>query len=221
MRSWGWRAIAAVLSSGLALAACGGVARNPPTSGATPQAARPPLTPAELARSDHGKPAYTRADVEFLSGMIPHHAQAVLIAGWAPSHGAGPAVSILCERIVVAQRDEIVFMQRWLRDRGEPVPSGDPAHADHSPLMPGMLTAAQLAQLDQARGPDFDRLFLGFMIQHHQGALTMVERLFGAPGAAHDEDVFKFASDVHADQTTEIEHMGLMLSALTGERRSP
>jgi uncharacterized protein (DUF305 family) len=91
---------------------------------------------------------------------------------------------------------------------------------DH-PMMPGMLTAEQLAQLDQARGTDFDRLFLTFMIQHHQGAITMVEQLMGSPGAAQDDYVFKFAADVNADQTTEIDRMSLMLDALPRGARSP
>jgi len=167
------------------------------------------------------------------------------MAGWAPTHGAGPAVRTLAERIVVAQRDEIAFMQRWLRERREAVPdtiattgamAGMPGmsdmagmdHADHGAAgvataaaerMPGMLTPAQLAQLDAARGAAFDRLFLTFMIQHHQGALTMVERLFGSPGAGQDDAVFKFASDVSADQSTEIDRMQTMLDAMGGERR--
>ena len=176
-------------------------------------------SPAEQARADSGRPPYTAADVEFISGMIGHHAQAVLMAGWAPSHGASAAVRGLCERIVVAQRDEIAFMQRWLRERNEPVPPADPrGHVmpgmDHPMLMPGMLTPEQMAELDAARGPEFDRLFLRYMIQHHQGAITMVDQLFGAPGAGQDGLVFRFASDVHADQTTEIDRMSLMLDAM-------
>ncbi|PYO73199.1 MAG: DUF305 domain-containing protein, partial [Gemmatimonadetes bacterium] len=143
-----------------------------------------------------------------MSGMIYHHAQAVLIAGWAPTHDASPSVRTLCERIVVGQGDEIVLMQRWLRDRHEPVPDLSTTHAmmpgmDPATMMPGMLTAEQLAQLARARGPEFDRLFLTFMIQHHKGAITMVNELFGQ-GAGEQERVFRFASDVYADQTTEI-----------------
>lgn len=169
------------------------------------------------------RPAYTAADVHFLAGMIGHHAQAVLIAGWAPAHGASAAVRVLCERIVVAQNDEIAFAQRWLRERNELVPPADPrGHVmpgmDHPMLMPGMLTPEQMAQLDAARGRDFDRLFLTFMIQHHEGAITMVEQLLRAPGAAQDGPVFRFAADVNADQTTEIDRMNRMLDAL---KRSP
>jgi uncharacterized protein (DUF305 family) len=182
-------------------------------SSATP----PTLTPAAQAKADGGRPPYTRADVEFMSGMIGHHAQAVVMAGWAPTHGAGASLRALAERIVVGQRDEIALMQTWLRDRNETVPDGVTSHH----LMPGMLTAEQLARLDQARGPEFDRLFLAFMIQHHQGAITMVEQLFGANGAAQDETVFKFASDVHVDQITEIEFMSKMLAALANPEKSP
>lgn len=164
---------------------------------------------------------HTPADVHFMSGMIHHHAQAVLIAGWAASHGASAELQRLCERIAVAQTDEIALMQTWLRDRREPVPDGKPGPMkmkmdgmEHEMLMPGMLTDAQLAQLDAARGVAFDRLFLTFMIQHHEGAITMVNTLFGSQGAGQDEVVFRFASDVYADQTTEIDRMEKMLAAL-------
>ena len=165
---------------------------------------------------------FTPADVHFMAGMIGHHAQAVLIAGWAPSHAASAPVRALCERIVVGQRDEIVLMRRWLGDRHEPVPEADPAHHTmpgmETSMMPGMLTLDQLAQLDSSRGPEFDRLFLKFMIQHHQGAITMVNQLFGSQGGGEEEVVYRFASDVYADQSTEIDRMTRMLDAL---RRSP
>ncbi len=187
-------------------AACGGASRS--TTG-TGQPATNPLPARPLGQYPH-----TPADVEFMSGMIAHHAQAVMIAKWAPSHGASPALQRLCERIVVGQNDEIALMQTWLRDRGEKVPAAD-AHLGHDGmLMPGMLTQEQVAQLDRSRGVEFDRLFLNFMIQHHEGAIVMVDKLFASPGAGQDEIVFRFASDVYADQTTEIEHMKKMLAAL-------
>ncbi len=160
--------------------------------------------------------------------MITHHAQAVLMARWAAgtTHNARPELRILAERIDVGQRDEIAFMQRWLRERRERVPDIEHALAGHhmpthGDAMPGMLTAAQLAQLDSARGPAFDRLFLTFMIQHHQGALAMVKQLFGTPGAAQDASIFRFASDVEADQTTEIDRMQRMLRNLPPSPSSP
>jgi uncharacterized protein (DUF305 family) len=180
-------------------------------------------SPGQAGPSPAGQPAYTTADVHFVAGMIGHHAQAIQMAGWAPSHDASAALRALCERIVVAQNDEIAFAQRWLREHNELVPPADPrGHVmpgmDHPMLMPGMLTPEQMAQLNAARGPEFDRLFLTFMIQHHQGALTMVEQLLSATGAAQDGAIFRFAADVHADQTTEINRMTVMLDDL---KRSP
>lgn len=166
-------------------------------------------------------PAPNPADVHFMSGMIPHHAQAVLIASWAPTHDAGQNVRLLAERIVVAQRDEIALMQTWLKDRNLPVPDSNATHLrmnmngmQHDMLMPGMLSAEELAELDKARGVEFDRLFLNAMIRHHGGAISMVEELTNSPGAVNDEVVFRFSSDVYADQTTEIERMQKMLAAL-------
>ena len=153
-----------------------------------------------------------------MSGMIPHHAQAIVMARWAPTHGARQDVAVLCERIVVGQGDEIATMQTWLRDRGLPVPDATSMRhkmkmngVEHDMLMPGMLTDEEMAALDRARGPEFDRLFLNGMIKHHQGAIDMVDKLFDSYGAAQDETVFKFASDVYADQSTEIARMHKML----------
>ncbi|PYP18571.1 MAG: DUF305 domain-containing protein [Gemmatimonadetes bacterium] len=173
--------------------------------------------PSPHPSADTARHGYTAADVRFMSGMIYHHAQAILIAGWARSHGAGPSVQTLCERIVASQTDEINLLSRWLADRHEAVPHPDPEHSmmpemDAAHMMPGMLSAAQLAQLDRVRGPDFDELFLRFMIQHHQGAITMVNELFAA-GAGEENPVYKMASSVYADQTTEIERMQRMLAA--------
>jgi len=165
-----------------------------------------------------GQFPYSDADVEFMSGMIPHHAQAVIMAGWAPTHGARKDVAIFCERVVVGQSDEIATMQQWLRDRGQPVPDARSTRhkmkmngMEHEMLMPGMMTDEQMAALDKARGPEFDRLFLEGMIRHHQGAIDMVDELFKAYGAAQDELIYKFASDVQADQSIEIARMHKML----------
>jgi uncharacterized protein (DUF305 family) len=172
------------------------------------------------AQADSARYPYTAEDVHFMTGMIGHHAQAIKMAGWAPTHGASPSVLTLCQRIINAQQDEITAMQRWLRDRRQPVPEPDPngmkmmmGGMEHVMLMPGMLTPEQMSQLDAARGPEFDRLFLTFMIQHHKGAVSMVQELFGTYGAGQDEIVFKFASDVNIDQTTEIARMEQMLIA--------
>jgi uncharacterized protein (DUF305 family) len=164
---------------------------------------------------------YSDADVNFMTGMIPHHAQAVIMAGWAPSHGARRDVAILCERIVVGQEDEIRSMQQWLSDRSLPVPDAKSTRMkmkmngiEHDMLMPGMLTDEEMAELDKSRGADFDRLFLVGMIKHHQGAIDMVNDLFKAYGAAQDDTIYKFASDVFADQSIEIEVMNKMLAAV-------
>lgn len=165
-----------------------------------------------------GQYPWVQADVDFMSGMIPHHAQAVIMGRWAPERSTNPAVLVLCERMVVAQEDEILTMQTWLRDRGLPVPDGKSTRhrmtmhgMEHDMLMPGMLTDEEMAALERARGPEFDRLFLEGMIRHHQGAIDMVDVLLKSPGAAQDELVFKLANDVYADQTTEIDRMRGML----------
>ncbi len=131
----------------------------------------------------------------------------------------------LAARIINAQKDEIASMQRWLRDRGQPVPelqiTGTTLRVDGAQAMqmPGMLTPDQIQELDEARGPEFDRLFLTYMIQHHQGAVTMVLDLFATDGAAQDEAAFKLASDIHVDQATEIARMKLMLESLSAPDR--
>ena len=184
----------------------------------------------ERARADSLRYPYTKADIDFMSGMIHHHAQAIQISKWAPTHGASPAVIRLTERIINAQQDDIVLMQNWLRDRNQVAPEPNPAgmpmmHGDaaHVMPMPGMLTEAQVKQLDAARGEEFDRLFLTFMIQHHRGAVDMVRTLFASHGAGQDEAIFKFAADVEVDQTTEINRMLQMLleNPSSSTQRSP
>lgn len=173
------------------------------------------------AKADSLRYPYTEADIRFMSGMISHHAQAIKMAKWAPTHGASAAVIRLTERIINAQTDEITLMSNWLSARRQPVPEPNPdgmkmtmGGAEHVMLMPGMLSEEQMKQLDAARGDDFDHLFLTFMIQHHKGAVSMVKELFASHGAGQDETVFKFASDVEVDQTTEINRMLEMLFAL-------
>lgn len=212
-----------LLAAGLFLF-CAAAAPGEPVQGSGAQQSGQVSDPP--ARPDLVRQPYSAADVEFVTGMIPHHAQAVLIAGWAASHGARPEVRILCERMVVAQRDEIEWMRNWLRDRGQPVPAANATHhrmkmngVEHDMLMPGMLTPAELAQLGKARNAEWDRLFLTFMIRHHEGAIKMVDDLFNAYGALQDDDMYKFASDLYADQTTEIDRMHQMLAP--AEKLSP
>jgi uncharacterized protein (DUF305 family) len=186
-----------------------------------PPSAMGPEAAVARARADSMRLPYTKADIDFMSGMISHHAQAIKMASWAPTHDASQALMRMAERIVVGQADEITLMQSWLRDRLQPVPEADPAgmrmkmgDMEHVMLMPGMLTEEQMKQLDAARGKEFDRLFLTYMIQHHRGAIDMVRHLFNSHGAAQDETVFKFANDVEIDQSEEIQRMQQMLLEL-------
>jgi uncharacterized protein (DUF305 family) len=218
MTNSSWSKAAALALAAVTISACGRSIQQSASSGVQSGA---PETPAQQVGADKGQMPYTAADVKFMQGMIHHHAQAIVMADWAQTHGARPDVKILAQRIDVAQRDEIAFMQRWLKERGQSVPDPMELHEgmanmpgmSDSELMPGMLTAAQMAALDSARGPDFDRLFLTGMIQHHQGAITMVNQLFATPGAGQELYVFRFASDVNADQQTEIDRMHRMLGS--------
>ena len=182
----------------------------------------------EQARRDSLRYAYTKADIDFMSGMISHHAQAIVMAKWAPTHGASASVIRLTERIINAQTDEIAMMSRWLEDRRQPIPEANPkgmkmmmGGTEHVMAMPGMLTDAQMAKLDAARNVEFDRYFLTYMIQHHRGAVAMVDQLFAARGAGQDETVFKFANDVQIDQSTEIVRMAQMVLEIGGPAKEP
>lgn len=218
-------ALVAVL---LSLGACGSAARAP--QGASFQMG--PEAAMTRARVDSLRYPYTQADIDFMSGMIHHHAQAIVISRWAPSHDAGAAVQRLTARIINAQGDEINLMQTWLRDRNQAPPEVDAAgvvtmphgahgeHEGHAMAMPGMLSDGQMRELDAARGSEFDRIFLTYMIQHHRGAITMVRALFASRGAGQDETIFKFAADVEVDQSTEISRMLQMLLEHDGATRS-
>jgi uncharacterized protein (DUF305 family) len=188
------------------------------------------------ARTDSIRHPYTKADIDFANGMVLHHAQAVRIANWCSSHGASAEVLTLCARIINAQIDEIHRMQQWLVDRRQPISIPDTSRAAASPsamanmpgmhmhsdsAMPGMLTAAGLDSLDATRGRAFDRLFLSSMIHHHQGAVAMVNRLYGTRGAGQDDVIFKLASDISADQTTEIARMQRLLATIVFGRTPP
>lgn len=227
------------------LLAIGGCA--PSRASAPPQApvSRPPAAPPTTTPIDDtpitaGR-AYTDADVRFMQGMIAHHAQALVMTGLVPARTDNRNILLLAERIEVSQRDEIARMVKWLADRGEEVPAGamdhsrrhagrehDPEmHAEHHPgtadhlMMPGMLTPEQMAELAAATGADFDRAFLDFMIQHHEGALVMVAELFASPGAGQEPEMFEFAAEVDADQRMEIERMDRMRGTLMNPQRNP
>jgi uncharacterized protein (DUF305 family) len=178
---------------------------------------------------------YVQADIDFMQGMIIHHAQAVVMSDWAATHGARPNLLILCKRIALSQRDEITMMQQWLIEHHFTAP--DPLHmlqdiqsqthdssgmnmpgmdmGAHPMMMTGMLTPAEMRALDAARGPAFDSLYLTGMIKHHQGALDMVANLFATPGAGQQPEISSFATDIDAGQRAEIARMQAMLTTLT------
>jgi uncharacterized protein (DUF305 family) len=217
-------------------------------------------------RIQEAKMNFNEADVKFMTDMIGHHAQALIMSDLAPKNGASPEVQTLAARIINAQKDEFEIMQKWLEDRGQPVPrvkieglnliiemeepAMDHTNMDHSEMdhsaetnegtmemdhsemdhstmdhsgmvdhshMIGMLSPAQMIELSEAKGPEFDRLFLQYMIQHHSGAVVMVEELLKVDGAAQADITFELASDINVDQTTEIERMRMLLLILTGD----
>lgn len=179
-----------------------------------------------LPSSTTGKlPPLAKADVEFMQGMIMHHAQAVEMTAMIASRTDNKALRTLGARISNSQTDEIKFMKRWLKARGEstsmPMPGMHDVHMAHHemPLMPGMLTAAQMDALRKAKGAQFDELFLTGMIQHHNGALTMVKDLFDTPGAGQDAELFDFATDADNTQRVEIKIMQEMLEKKTPEEK--
>jgi len=182
--------------------------------GAPGQASRT-FSPEELA-SVEGV-SYTEADVRFMQGMIPHHAQALEMTALVRQYATTNAVQQMALRMEISQRDEIALMESWLRDHDEPVEMPGMGgmggmHGGH--MMPGMLSPEQMEELRNARGVEFDRLFLLYMIQHHQGAIDMVYDLFMTSGAAQESTIFRFAEDVDADQAMEIARMQGVLEGL-------
>jgi uncharacterized protein (DUF305 family) len=154
---------------------------------------------------------YTEADVRFMQGMIAHHAQAIYMSRMAAAHGANPRVLKLATKIDQSQVAEIRIMQNWLLRYNQFAPDTSSWRTMH---MAGMLTAEQLKTLDAATGVAFDRAFLVFMIQHHNGALKMVDDLFATPLAGQEVDVSVFANDVVTVQTAEIGVMQRLISQL-------
>src|SRR5208282_5032795 len=170
-------------------------------------------------------PPRSQADVEFMQGMIMHHAQAVEMTALIALHTENKELRSLGARISSSQSDEIRFMERWLATRGEAIsmatpgiPGMDMAHEPMT-LMPGMLTPEQMEALRKAKGAEFDRLFLTGMIQHHNGALTMVKDLFDTAGAGQDADLFNFATDADNTQRAEIKIMQTMLEKKSSEEK--
>lgn len=214
-----WRT-AAILLAVTVLASCSAAtgASGPRTvqPGAPGESSRP-VTTSETAGTV--QPRHTEDDVRFMQGMIVHHRQALEMTSLVPERTNREDIRLLARRIEISQEDEMALMRRWLRDRGEEVPGAD-AHyghhgaGGHQPLMPGMITEQEMARLATATGAEFDRLFLEFMIRHHEGALVMVENLFASDNAGQEGEIFQFAAHVAGDQRVEIERMRRMLAAI-------
>ena len=235
------RSLAALtlLGAAVSAAACAG-SSGAPSEPAAPASGTPSSSPAPVIQP--GAPGqasrtfdsddlsglvgvdYSDADVRFMQGMIPHHAQALEMTALVEERTRDEGFRQLTLRMEISQRDEIAMMESWLERRGEAVraPGGHGAHQGHEgmagmaggsgmELMPGMLTPDQMADLRAAEGVAFERLFLEYMIQHHEGAITMVRELFNTSGAGQESEVFQFASHVDADQTMEIRRMRAML----------
>jgi uncharacterized protein (DUF305 family) len=166
------------------------------------------------AASDLSQVEYTGADIKFMQGMIGHHAQALEMVQLMKTRSANDDMKKLALRIELSQDDEIRMMQHWLQSRGQQAPDRNAMHMHGATLMPGMLTPDEMKRLEDAKGADFDRLFLEGMIKHHGGALTMVQDLLDTPGAGQESEVFAFVSDVEADQRMEIDRMGALLAMM-------
>jgi uncharacterized protein (DUF305 family) len=207
--------LSAALATVAVVAALPASAQDPPPVIVQPGAPGEPtrtLTAEEAAAL--GQPAHVDADVRFMQGMIHHHGQALDMTDLLASQTESEEMRLLALRISISQTDEIVMMEGWLKSRGENAPRvrGDEStRLRDEQLMPGMLNERQMAQLASASGEAFDRLFLEFMIVHHEGAVTMVGELFLVSGAGQEPVIFQFAADVDADQTAEIGRMNTML----------
>jgi uncharacterized protein (DUF305 family) len=215
-----------------ALAACRSTTAAKPaaTPAATPASAAAPAGPPPIvqpgapgqasrvisaaAASDLSNVEYTGPDIKFMQGMIGHHAQALEMVELLKTRSANDDMKKLALRIELSQDDEIKMMQHWLEARGQQVPNRMAMHMHGATLMPGMLSPDEMKRLEDAKGVEFDRLFLEGMIKHHGGALTMVKELLEMPGAAQESEVFAFVSDVEADQRMEIDRMGAMLAMM-------
>ncbi len=221
MRTSTYSRLAAALLLVAVVASCRSIPEEAPPAPRTVQPGAPgtqgqvvaPQPGSVIARDRH-----TEADVRFMQNMIAHHAQALEMSSLAPERAHRDDIRRMAHRIEVSQAAEISLMKRWLERRGEEVPDldaphGAHAHHGHAELMAGMLTPEQLEELASATGPEFDRLFLQFMMYHHEGALQMVEELFSIPGAGQETEIFRFASHVDSDQRIEIGRMSRMLNA--------
>lgn len=199
---------AAAILLAASLTACAAGSPGSPAGGATGSTAPP--------TGGAATPTHTPADVEFMVGMIAHHRQALEMTALVPTRSRSNAIRLLAERIEVSQTDEIAQMSGWLERRGASVPAAEGHAHGHTPgeVMPGMLSQEEMARLAAATGAAFDRLFLELMIQHHEGALVMVQELMATPGAGQESQIFQLAHEVDADQAIEIRRMRQILATL-------
>ena len=213
------RSSLAAATAAAALAGCGDKGKDPvaqSTPTPTPQVkVIQPGAPGEPSRevvatpTPEGEDGHTRADIEFMQGMIHHHQQAVVMTEWVPDRTQSTSLRLMARRIEVSQGDEMNLMRTWLKKRG--VDPNDHSHR-HTP-MPGMVNSRQLAKLKAAKGKTFDRLFLRYMTQHHQGALTMVQQLVNE-GGGNEVEIGQFILHVDSDQTIEIKRMAELAKTL-------
>lgn len=211
-----------LLIFGALVSGCASSGADPSSGAAGPAGPRivQPGAPGQATRPFAGAPLeeiegadYTDADVRFMRGMIHHHAQALQMAALIPDRTSDRTMNQMAMRIEISQRDEIAMMQRWLLDRGLDAPDGDPNSGTPLMRMPGMLSPDQMRTLRESEGVEFERYFLQFMIQHHGGAIVMVQELFGTPGAGQESTINFFANEVDSDQTIEVQRMQQMLRA--------
>lgn len=165
-------------------------------------------------------PAVSPKDIEFMQGMIMHHAQAVEMTAMIATRTKNKDIQLIGERISKSQAEEMAFMKRWLVLRGQSTEMDHSSHGGHSMLMPGMLTKREMDSLRSSSGPEFDRRFLEGMIKHHEGALEMVDDLHKSPGAAQNAELFSFATDVDTGQRAEIKTMETVLEKLSYKRKN-
>lgn len=203
-----------------------GCKSSEPTQQSTKEGNESELAELYWARQDSALNNYSQGDVKFMTGMICHHAQALVMSRLAPENGASPQIQTLTSRIINAQKDEIKTMQSWLTRRNEPVPKikydslemqitiNSEPYTEYK-KMPGVLSQQKIHELAEAKGNEFDRLFLKYMIQHHEGAVIMVDNLFSKDEAAKGDATYRLASGIQADQRTEIDRMKQMLQDLS------
>lgn len=222
---WRWTALAlagvAVTVAVVLLVSSGADSGEAQTAGAPAadivQPGAPGQSSRKLSEDDAAKietPKHTKADVEFMQGMIHHHAQALEMTDFVPDRAVGRDVTLMARRMKLSQQAEIELMEQWLKDRDEEIPgAGEHEHGHGGELMPGMLTPAEMDRLQAARGRRFNRLFLVSMMGHHRGALTMIRELFDKNGGAESE-TDAVLRNIDTDQTLEIGRMERVLAKL-------